>query len=343
MAGQVNILGAGIAACCSAHLLVQQDFSVCLQRASHVRPTRLLLSEQTQSLFREIFAAPHLFAGAPRIRKRIVAWGENAQALELPHSGIVFSEQELLSDLWQRVGVPTPVPSPAGAAEATWTINSAHKSGSPKESKGFGARQASTNKVQLAEQVPQDCCWVESLPDGWLFLLPYGEGQAMLISTGYSPNGLIEQSRLIARHIATLEDAAAPADRFPAYSQILPELCGPLWLACGSAAMSFDPLCGEGAGHALREALLAAAVICGAAKGYSVETLFAHYNTRLMQGFLRHLQVCLPFYQHGGHSEFWETEAAALKSGITWMQSRLQNQPPVGYRLVGYELEPIAG
>jgi hypothetical protein len=165
----------------------------------------------------------------------------------------------------------------------------------------------------------------------------------MLISTGYSPNGLIEQSRLIARHIATLEDAAAPADRFPAYSQILPELCGPLWLACGSAAMSFDPLCGEGAGHALREALLAAAVIRGAAKGYSVETLVAHYNTRLMQGFLRHLQVCLPFYQDGGHSEFWETEAEALKSGIAWMQSRFQNQPPAGYRLVGYELEPIAG
>ena len=342
MAGRVNILGAGIAACCSAHLLAQQGFAVCLERSSKVRPARLLLSEQTQSLFREIFSAPLLFAEAPRVRRRIVAWGENAQPIELPHSGIVLSEPELLSDLWQRVAVPTLVPSPAGAAESTWTINSAQKSGSPTESQGFGARRASTFKVKLAEQAPQDCCWVESLPDGWLFLLPYGEGHAMLISTGYSPDGLIEQSRLIVRQIAALEDAAAPAHQFPAYSQILPQLCGPLWLACGSAAMSFDPLCGEGAGHALREALLAAAVIRGAEKGYSVETLFAHYNTRLMQGFLRHLQVCLPFYQRGGHGEFWETEAAALKSGIAWMQSRLQNQTPARYRLVGYELEPIA-
>ena len=87
----------------------------------------------------------------------------------------------------------------------------------------------------------------------------------------------------------------------------------------------------------------AAAVIRGVTKGYSVETLFAHYSTKLMQGFLRHLQVCLPFYQRGGHSEFWETETAALKSGIAWMQSRLQNQAPPRYRLVGYELEPIAG
>ncbi len=163
----------------------------------------------------------------------------------------------------------------------------------------------------------------------------------MLISAGYSPNGLIEQSRLIVRHIATVEDAPAPAHQFAAYPQILLELCGPHWLACGSAAMSFDPLCGEGAGHALREALLAAAVIHGAAKGYSIETLLAHYETRLMHGFLRHLQVCLPFYQSGGRSEFWETEAAALKSGIAWMQARLQNEPPARYRLVGNELEPI--
>jgi hypothetical protein len=343
MAGDVNISGAGIAASCSAYLLAEQGFSVNLQRISRVRPTRILLGEQTQSLFREIFAAPHLFAEAPHIRRRIVAWGENAQTLELPHSGVVFSEQELLNGLWHRVAARTPVPSPAGAAENTWTINSAHKSGSPKECQGFGARQASTTKVRLAEQAPQDCCWVESLPDGWLFLLSYGEGHAMLISTGYSPAGLIEQSHLIARQIATLEDVPAPAHLFPAYPQILPELCGHHWLACGSAAMSFDPLCGEGAAHALREALLAAAVVRGAAKGHSMEKLLAHYQTRLMQGFLRHLQVCLPFYQRGGQGEFWETEAAALKSGIAWIQSRLQNQAPAHYRLVGYDLEPIAG
>jgi hypothetical protein len=47
--------------------------------------------------------------------------------------------------------------------------------------------------------------------------------------------------------------------------------------------------------------------------------------------------------QRGGHGEFWETEAAALKSGIALMQSRLQDQPSARYRLAGYELEPIAG
>jgi hypothetical protein len=51
----------------------------------------------------------------------------------------------------------------------------------------------------------------------------------------------------------------------------------------------------------------------------------------------------LPFYQRGGHGEFWQAEAAALTSGIEWMHTQLQNQTPPHYRLVGYELQPIAG
>ena len=106
--------------------------------------------------------------------------------------------------------------------------------------------------------------------------------------------------------------------------------------------MTFDPLCGEGAGHAVREALLAAAVIRASEKGYATETLLSHYATRLMQGFLRHLHVCLPFYLTGGSGDFWKTEAAALQAGITWMQDRLRASSAPLYRLVGYELQPIS-
>jgi hypothetical protein len=290
-----------------------------------------------------MFAVPSLFARAPRIHKRIVSWGENAQPVELPHRGVVVSEQELLGDLWERAMIATPASAPAPKVEAEWTIASANNSTSPPTARGFGSRRASTTRVELAERVAEDCCWVESLADGWLFLLPSGDRHAILISTGYFPNELITQSRMIAPLIASFDAGTEPAHYFPAFPQILPELCRPHWLACGSVAMSFDPLCGEGAGHAVREALLAAAVIRGATRGYTVETLLAHYTNRLMQGFSRHLQVCLPFYQRGGKGSFWQAEAAALTSGIEWMHTQLQNQTPPHYRLVGYELQPIAG
>jgi hypothetical protein len=337
--GTVNILGEGLAACCSAHLLASGGFLLRVEPFTRSRPSRLLLSEQTQSLLRDTFTAPHLFQNAQQIRKRIVSWGNAAAPVELPHRGIVVHEQELLGELWNRVVIP----KPAASTDPAWTVVSAQNGDSRARFRSFGSRVAIVGLVELTRQAEDDCCWVESLPDGWLFLLPSEPGRAALISCGYSPEKLIEQSRLIGRLVSNLDETTRTAHHHPAFPQILSELCGPHWLACGSAAMMFDPLCGEGAGHAVREALLASAVIRASAKGSPVETLLAHYATRFMHGFLKHLQVCLSFYRSGGNSHFWKTEAAALETGIAWMQERLRGQAPPRYRLVGYELQPISG
>jgi hypothetical protein len=342
MAGQVDILGDGLAACCSAYLLSRQGNEPRVQRSSRPRPARLLLNEQTQSLLRETFHSSDLFQHAPRIHTRIVSWGQEAQPLELPHRGVVVSEEELLTDLW-RQAIPDPASSSAGNTNAAWTIASIQNTDSLPKSWQFGSRLAATAMVELTPQAADHCCWIESLPGGWLFLLPSGNRRGALVSVGYSPGDLIEQSRLITRQISNLTAVTSPAHYFPAFPQILSELSGPNWLACGSAAMTFDPLCGEGAGHAVREALLAAAVVHASEKGYATETLLNHYATRLMMGFLRHLHTCLPFYLTGGVGDFWKAEAAALQAGITWMQDRLRAGKAPLYRLVEYELQPIAG
>jgi hypothetical protein len=331
----VNILGDGLAACCTAHLLSSGDFSLRVEPSTRSRPARLLLSEQTQSLLRDTFGAPQLFQQARQIRKRIVSWGSSAP-VELPHRGIVIHEQELLGELWNRVVVPKPA-----AADPEWTVISAKNSDSPAQFRSFGERVATVALVELTPQAADDCCWVESLPDGWLFLLPSEAGHAALISCGYAPEALIEQSRLVGGLVSNLDGSTAAAHHHPAFPQILDQLCGPHWLACGSAAMMFDPLCGEGAGHAVREALLASAVIRASAKGSPAKTLLSHYETRFMHGFLKHLQVCLQFYVSGGSTDFWKAEAAALEVGIAWMQNRLRGQAPPRYRLAGYELQPI--
>jgi hypothetical protein len=332
----VNILGDGLAACCTAHLLSSEDFLLRVEPFIRSRPARLLLSEQTQSLLRGTFGAPHLFEHARQIRRRIVSWGDAAAPMELPHRGIVVHEQELLSELWTRVVISAPA-----SADTEWTVLSVQNSDVPSQFQSFGSRVATVALVELTRQAADDCCWVESLPDGWLFLLPSEPGRAALISCGYSPEKLIEQSRLISGLVSNLDEGTRAAHHHPAYPQIKSELCGPHWLACGSAAIMFDPLCGEGAGHAVREALLASAVIRASAKGSETRTLLAHYETRLMHGFLKHLEVCLQFYVSGGSSDFWKTEAAALEAGIAWMRERLRGQAPPRYRLAGYELQPI--
>src|SRR5579863_9417687 len=148
MAGQVNILGDGLAACCSAYLLSQQGNEPRVQRSSRARPARLLLNEQTQSLLRETFDSSDFFQHAPRIRSRIVSWGTEAQPLELPHLGTVVSEQDLLSDLWRRAVTPNPASSPAANNNAVWTIASRQNTDALPKSWQFGSRLAATTMVE---------------------------------------------------------------------------------------------------------------------------------------------------------------------------------------------------
>jgi 2-polyprenyl-6-methoxyphenol hydroxylase-like FAD-dependent oxidoreductase len=210
--------------------------------------------------------------------------------------------------------------------------------GTAPDEKRFGSRSAFVSNVQLKNDADRESCWAESLDAGWLFLFPLHGASACLISVGGPAPSLIAQSRLIA---AQVEAPITSTAEFPAYPRILSELCGSGWLACGTAAVAFDPLCGEGVANAVREAILASAVIRAAVQGSDVESLLAHYNSRLMSGFLRHLQMCRHFYSTGGTGPFWSSELQLLQRGIEWLSERLHPQPSPRYRLVGFELVAI--
>jgi hypothetical protein len=129
---------------------------------------------------------------------------------------------------------------------------------------------------------------------------------------------------------------------FSAYPRIAFPLCGDGWLACGAAAMAFDPLCGEGTGNAARQAYLATAVVGAVRDDEPVEELLAHYTSRQMHGFLRHLQICLSFYQTGGSTSFWQSETALLGQGIEWAERVLrESAKPATHRLIGRQLKPV--
>jgi hypothetical protein len=292
------------------------------------------MGEATQSLLIDLFMDQNLFQGLPRIRKRVVAWGPGSQTTVLPHSALVISEHDLLERLWSRV--PKPLEEPRDPA--AWEIISSRPENPVQDERRFGSRSAFVSNVQLQTDADRQSCWAESLDDGWLFLFPVHGASACLISVGGPAPSLIAQSRLIA---VQLEAPITAAAEFPAYPRILSELCGSGWLACGTAAVAFDPLCGEGVANAVREAILASAVIRAAMQGSDVESLLAHYNARLMSGFLRHLQMCHHYYSTGGTGPFWSSELQLLQLGIEWLSERLYPQPSPRYRLVGFELVAI--
>jgi hypothetical protein len=339
MNGTVLVRGDGVAAACCVRSLSAYDLPVSVVRAGRPKLSAVLLGEATQSLLTDLFVDKKLFAGLPRIRKRVVAWGPGSQPIVLPHSALVISEHDLLERLWARVQTPIEAtPDTANEDTAAWEIISSRMEDPGRDERRFGSRSAFVTNVQLKTDADRESCWAESLDAGWLFLFPVDGASACLISVGGPAPSLIAQSRLIA---AQVEAPITSAAEFPAYPRILSELCGSGWLACGTAAVAFDPLCGEGVANAVREAILASAVIRAAVHGSDVESLLAHYNSRLMSGFLRHLQMCHHYYSTGGTGPFWRSELQLLQLGIEWLSERLHPQSSPRYRLVGFELVAI--
>jgi hypothetical protein len=329
----VEIEGDGVAAVCCAQLFLASGQTFTCSRVARPRLGSVLLSRQTLLLLSEIFPKVDLISLCHPVQKRIVAWGPDAAPITLAHSAWVVSEADLLTCLWQQVTVP-------GNSEerlSGWKVLA-----SCPQQRAFGTRTATVVSALLKQDADQTACWIESVASGWLFLLPRGpELAATLISVGEPPAVLLGQSRLIAGVVDTL---SGPAAEFPAYPRIAYPICGDGWLACGAAAMAFDPLCGEGTGNAARQAYLATAVVGAVRDEEPVEELLAHYTSRQMHGFLRHLQICLGFYQTGGSTSFWESQAALLKQGIDWAERVLrEDAKPATHRLIGRRLKPIVG
>ncbi len=286
----------------------------------------ILLGEQALALIRDIFDQPGLFADLPRIRKRIVAWGPSAKPGTVEHSAIVVSEESLLDAI-------RPDLVPLGSQEVHWTIVAARPLPAPSVEHRFGSRTASAVPVTLNENSDPAACWIESLGDGWLFLVP-----GWLLSVGAAAETLLAGSRVVAAEMA---ERGRPLAEFPAYARIASPLCAPGWLACGTAAMAFDPICGDGTAHAIREAILASAVIRALAQGEHLEELLSHYEARLTAGFRRHLMLCRQFYLSGGTGAFWTSELDAIDHGIQWSDAKLRAHAGFRYQLRGLELEAV--
>ena len=207
----------------------------------------------------------------------------------------------------------------------------------PSEEHHFGSRVATAAEARLTQDADAASCFIESVRGGWLFLLPSGAGRASLLSVGDRPQELLGQSRLIGQQIESVSEAFR---QFPAYPRIADQLCTPGLLLCGTAAMGFDPVCGEGAGNAVREAILASAAIRAIEDGADEQRVLQHYSSRLLAGFLRHLQSCREFYRAARSGPWWEAELEQLERGIRWTGAQLSTLPPTSFRLVDFDLRP---
>jgi hypothetical protein len=314
----------------AAHLLDRAGFA--FQREPGLRrpvPV-IMLSDPALALLRDVFGNGGLFADRPPIEQRVVKWG-SAEAVAMPHGAVVVSEDDLgnVLDMFPRGNiqhsnefngkfvVQAMPPFPTG------------------ETLRFGERLSSTARVTLKADAPARTCWIEAVDAGWLFLIPDGFGQAWLLAVGSDPQTLAQNAPLIGPLIDTLEPTGGQFDTSP---RMLAQLAGDNWLACGTAAIAFDPICGDGTAQAAREGILAAAVIGALARGEDPALLATHYHSLLLASLRRHLQLSLPFYANGGAGRWWHEQYAAAREGYERTTALLAKLPEPRFALHGFDL-----
>ena len=321
-----RIRGSGMAASCCAHLLGQAGIDTVFEAVVRPPVPAIMLSDQALGLMRDVFARPALFADKPRIEHRIVAWGQ-AEPVALPHEAVVVSEEDL-AVVAPEMLIGEPV------SDADFTIHTTPPMPAATFNR-FGDRQAVAALVQLKNDADASACWIESVEHGWLFLIPGGTDGAWLLAVGAPLAQILGESHNVAPRVELLGPMSSAFETCP---RMLSPLCGPDWLACGTAAIAFDPICGDGTAQAVREAILAAAVVGAIGEGGASEALRMHYDSMLTAAMRRHLQLSAQFYRTGGQSEWWREQFDALMEGYAWCTARLATMPEPRYNLRGFRL-----
>jgi hypothetical protein len=329
----VHLAGAGLGLACAGHLLAQAGY-----RTRHPAPPprkagpSLLLSDAAQALMADVLGRHDIFADLPRIARRVVLWGSD-QPVTLPHGAVVVSQADLEARIPMMDGPTTDM---AALEPAGFTIHAAHVPATAGQIVRFGHRLARACPVTLAIDADRSAAFVEAVAQGWLFLIPSGQDSGWLLGVGGDVDDLLGQSRLIERQLAGVGNSGAPMETAP---RILPRLAGKDWLALGSAALGFDPICGDGSAQSLREAVLASAVVDRVLGGRD-EAALAHYQAMLVAAMRRHVQMSARFYASGGTGPWWHEQVADTVRGHEWCTAYLAACPEPAFTLQGLTLHP---
>lgn len=326
----ILLRGQGVAAATAAHLLNRAGLAFARERGSRPATPVIMLSDAALALLRDVLGEPALFAQMPRIEQRVVRWG-SPEAVTMPHRAVVVAQDDLekVLDL-----LPSGNIQQSGTFNGDFTIH-AMAPFPAGETLRFGERLSCSARVVLDASAPAGTCWIEAVREGWLFLIPDGSGAAWLLAVGGDPQRMAENAPMI----GPLINAMAPANgTFDTSPRMLVRLAEGGWLACGTAAIAFDPICGDGTAQAAREGLLASAVVSALARGEDASLLAMHYHSLLLASLRRHLQLSLPFYASGGSGRWWHDQYAAARAGYDRTTALLGALPEPRFALRGFDL-----
>ena len=322
----------------------------------------LVLNDVGETLLWELFGDLDFEQLAQRLTYRWVRWGQETDSEQvyqpawvIPYS--VLLNQILQSEIMQSVSIADSrqMTLQQLSNDYAWTVYGSQQQAALTMAETLdifpgGQRVMITAEIPHESLTLRDSCYIESLPNGWLFYAPLdgdsGILQACLPKLPINPRRALLDCLYYSQLISPLVNHLDQVRCFPAAPCLQLPLYGSRWLMVGNPAVKLDPISGEGTPFALRTGILAAAVIDGILQNSTTaDALLNHYQTRLTHSFLSHLQGCSKYYQPVlGNHELWQGEINQMINTGQNLSSRLKQQTNLNlnYQLIGLKLQELA-
>ena len=313
----------------------------------------VLLGHDTLDLLRTLFSTSNFTLLGHSIQGRDVLWGEApltqliAPAQTMALSSLVKHLEAALSPSVTLLADP-----PQYHSRSLWQVDATGRHSNlatqitGTTANSFGQRCMVTIPVEL-KPGRSNHVGMELLQLGWMFLCPTsphsGVLQVMLPQVPPQPELAIQvalsQSQLIGEQLASVASEVPYIS--PAAPQILPILGSDRWLAIGAAACTFDPICGDGIGQAIRSALLASAVMLSCSEDIPLTDALKHYHLRHRHTFAWHLHHIYNYYQPLLSQPDWFEELAKTRQFLDSHGAyNLLSRSQFAYQLKDLVLEP---
>ncbi len=320
------VSGSGIAGLTCARLLAAHGWRVdCTPGPPAPSGPVVVISHPTADLLLQLWDADDgLFAGAHRLRGRAIHWEETTSAAHAVAPALAMPVDILRARLFERAqaaGLEVVAPQPLDPARHDWRVEAGGREAVAPESIAFGRRCGAMASVKLAPRARTDRTVMESVPGGWLFLIPQGLGRGALqaVSAGEPAEAPTRLRRLLARSqviAGFVEEIVGDAFGFAAMPRLATAPCTSRSIVVGDAALTLDPMSGSGIGSGLRSAILAAAVLDAAGRDALSQACFDHYTRRLRDTMRSHVRTCIDFYDRAEHAADWRSEIDAMVDAL---------------------------
>jgi flavin-dependent dehydrogenase len=334
---RILIIGGGIAGLTCAHLLTHHGWEVEIwDKLSNSSPT-LIINDVTRYLLQDIWQLETDFwYDFHLLTSRRVAWEKDTEVVTIVEDSLVVKGNSLIEKLklhllnQKQIYINETPPNLDSICheDYAWIIDASGRNSTTALSFGkgrrsqFGQRCILSQTVTLTSANHHNACWMETISDGWIFFAPIDNQQALIQCM--VPNIIKEPLPILTNLLEETDFIKTFIDKitthptiFAAYPQLLTPLCGNGWIAVGDAALSFDPISGDGTGYALRTAILATSVINSINNSnLNIKECLNHYNLRLNRTFFQHLEQCIKYYSSIFNSPEWKIEIELMKSSL---------------------------